>query len=112
MNNLLRWVKGFGFAVSSLIAFSGSSAIALISQDVTPFNNHNVSSFNEVLEKQNILEENSLKIDGSGDINKTQIQDRNTVDKKENQNFTGTIPNNKVLLAGCAYNEDGVRICW
>ncbi len=111
MNNLSYCVKGFGFAVGSLIAFSGSSAIALINQDVTPLNNQNISSFNGVLEKQNVSGENAQEVYNSSNINKTQIQDKNTVDKQEHQNFTRGTPSKKVLLAGCGIDENGYRIC-
>ncbi len=49
MNNILYWVKGFGFAVSSLIAFSGSSAVALNLQSSSDLN---TVELNGAVEKQ------------------------------------------------------------
>ncbi|MBW4608686.1 MAG: hypothetical protein KME22_16140 [Hassallia sp. WJT32-NPBG1] len=105
MSNLLCWVKGLGVVIGSVIAFSGNSAIAKISQNVTfPNNDLNTSKSNSstALEKHNISEENALKVNYS--IDQTQIQDKNTVEKQKDYNLTKVIPDKKnILLAGCGF---------
>lgn len=101
MNNLSYRVKCLGIAISGAIVFSGNSTIAKVNQDATLQNNLNISNFSStVLEKHNRSEENALKFNNT--IDQTEIQDRDSVEKKKFNSLTRVTPGKKnVLLAGC-----------
>ncbi|RCJ21373.1 hypothetical protein A6770_30630 [Nostoc minutum NIES-26] len=111
MSNLLFWVKGLGVATVSAIAFSGNSAIALINQDAILLNHLNTSNSNSVLENRNTSGDKVLEINSNTNINRTQIQDKNSVEKQEAQNLLRQIPSKKILLADCWIDEDGNLKC-
>ncbi|MFN6569100.1 hypothetical protein [Dendronalium sp. ChiSLP03b] len=111
MSNILFWVKGFGVATVSAIAFSGNSAIALINQDATLLNYLNTSNSSSVLENHNISGDNAIKSNSSINRNQTQLQNQDAVEKQEAQNILRQIPSKKILLADCWYDADGNRIC-
>ncbi len=94
MSNLLCCVKGLGFAIVGTIAFSGTSAIAQISQDSTLPNksciarqeNNSGGQFeNKEPENSGITENNNLKFNYT--INQTKVKFSDTVDNQQPKKF-------------------------